>query len=203
MNISVEKSANKTNLIFPNDSKNKRLKLMVIFSPIFIACFDNGTYELEFLKKTIDKSKFSYGLYPEFFNDFDIIRYRKSYEGYEIVEDIFLNKDNKIVFTINPMDDLYIKALVSLIDKLIIDDKSNNYFIDYFDKMRDDIVINGRRSIIANGIKGFYLSKYVLVWMIDLCNYIKNNNPDIYPDVLPIYELSSNLKTIRTKKSPS
>ncbi len=203
MSLNIEKSTNKTNFVFPNDSENKRLKLMVILSPIFIASFDNGAYELEFFKKNIGKSKFAYGLYPEFFNNFDIKRYREAYENYDVIEDIYLNKDNEIVFTINPMDDVYIKALASLIQGLIIDDKANNYLTDYFAKMRDDIVINGRRSIIANGIQAFYLSKYVLVWMMDLCNHIKDNNPKLYPYVLPIYELSSNLKTIQTKRSPS
>lgn len=99
------------------------------------------------------------------------------------------------------MNDIYIKALSSLIEAIIIDDKSNEYFTNYFAKIRDDIVINGRRSIIANGIQGFYLSKYIVVWMINLCDYIKKNNQKIYKDTIPIYELSNNLKSIRTNIS--
>ena len=99
------------------------------------------------------------------------------------------------------MDDIYVKALSSLIEAIIIDDKVSEYFTNYFAKIRDDIVINGKRSIIANGIQGFYLSKYIVVWMMDLCNYLKKNNPKIYKDIIPIYELSNNLKSIRTNKS--
>ena len=57
MNVAIEKSYDSIKLIFPNDIESKRLKLLVILSPIFIASFDNGTYELEFLKNTIKKSK--------------------------------------------------------------------------------------------------------------------------------------------------
>lgn len=201
MNISIEKSHGSIKLIFPNDIKSKRLRLLVILSPIFIASFDNSTYELEFLKNTIKESKYPYGLYPNFFNDFNIKDYRDSYENYKFREDIFLNFKNEIEFIVNPMNDIYVKALSGLIEALIIDDKSNEYFTNYFAKIRDDIVINGRRSIIANGIQGFYLSKYIVVWMMDLCNYLKKNNPKIYKDIIPIYELSNNLKSIRTNKS--
>ena len=95
------------------------------------------------------------------------------------------------------MDEKYIVALKTLIESLIINEKSNKYWTEFFKKIRNDIVINGRRSILANGIQGFYLNKYVLVWMIDLCDYIKINNPEDYQNLIPIYELSSNLKTIR------
>lgn len=201
MNVAIEKSYDSIKLIFPNDIESKRLKLLVILSPIFIASFDNGTYELEFLKNTIKKSKYPYGLYPNFFNDFNIKKYRDSYDSYKVKEDIFLNSNNEIEFVVNPMNDIYIKALSSLIEAIIIDDKSNEYFTNYFAKIRDDIVINGRRSIIANGIQGFYLSKYIVVWMINLCDYIKKDNQKIYKDTIPIYELSNNLKSIRTNIS--
>lgn len=70
----------------------------------------------------------------------------------------------------------------------------------YFKEIRDDIVINGRRSILANGIQAFYLSKYVVVWMLDLISFIKEKNPGAFKYLLPIYKLASNLKTPRNLK---
>ena len=99
------------------------------------------------------------------------------------------------------MEEKYVIALKNLIEGLILDSEANKYWDDYFKKIRNDIVINGRRSIIANGIQGFYLNKYVLVWMMDLCDYIKENNSNLYEDILPIYNLSSNLKTIADSKN--
>lgn len=199
--ISVEKNQDFIRLIFPSDDKYKRLRLLVILSPIFIASFDSGKNQLEFLKNTIDNSKFAYGLYPKFFESFDIDDYRKSYKDYQVKEDIYLNENKDIEFVVNPMDDSYLDSLTCLIDKLIIDENNLNYFLDYFSKIRNDIVINGRRSILANGIQGFYLSKYVVVWMIDLCDYLLRDNPDLYEKLNPIYSLSNNLKTISQVKS--
>ena len=171
------------------------MKLLVTLSPILIAAFDNGSYELEFLRKIIEKSKFPYGLYPKFFDDFDIDQYKKAYDLYEVKEDIYLNDENNVEFIINPLDDIYINGLVAVIEGVIINQKSNDYFTDYFKEMRDDIVINGRRSILANGIQAFYLSKYAVVWMIDLCDYVLENFPDKKDDISPIYKLANNLKT--------
>lgn len=195
MTINVEKYDDHIKIIFPNDKENKNLKLLVTLSPILIAVFDNGSYELEFLRKIIEKSKFPYGLYPKFFDDFDIDQYKKAYDLYEVKEDIYLNDENNVEFIINPLDDIYINGLVAVIEGVIINQKSNDYFTDYFKEMRDDIVINGRRSVLANGIQGFYLSKYVVVWMIDLCKYVKENFPDKKDDISPIYKLANNLKT--------
>ncbi|WP_394012015.1 hypothetical protein [Anaerococcus cruorum] len=186
---------------FLNDGDNNRLRLLVTLSPIFIACFDNGNYELEFLKNTIKKSDYPYGLYPNFFEGFDKDSYFKTYENKKSNEDIILKRDGSIDFYVNPMEEKYIIALKNLIEGLILDSEVNKYWNDYFKKMRNDIVINGRRSIIANGIQGFYLNKYVLVWMMDLCDYIKENNPNLYEDILPIYHLSSNLKTMVDSKN--
>ena len=198
--LDIEKNKDFIKYSFLNDRYNNRLRLLVTLSPIFIACFDNGTYELEFLKNTIEKSAYPYGLYPNFFEGFDRDSYFKAYENKSIKEDIILNKDGYVDFYANPMDEKYIIALRSLIEGLILDSEANKYWNDYFKKMRNDIVINGRRSIIANGIQGFYLNKYVLVWMMDLCEYIKENNPKLYEYILPIYNLSSNLKTIAASK---
>ena len=197
MTLEIEKNKDFVKIIFPNDLEYKRLRLLVTLSPILIASFDNGSYELEFLKKLIEKSEFPYALYPNFFQGFSIENYRKSYENYNSAEDIFLNKENNIEFTINPMDNQYINALTSIIENIIIDPKANYYFTDYFKEIRNDIVINGRRSILANGIQGFYLSKYVVVWMIDIVNFIKENNPDAYKDLVLIENLTNNLKTPR------
>ncbi|MDY2927989.1 hypothetical protein [Anaerococcus sp.] len=82
-----------------------------------------------------------------------------------------------------------------LIEKLIEDDKNRNKLLTYFDKIRNDIVINGRRSILANGIQAFYLSKYVLVWMIEIMDKLmdKGKKSEIY--LKPLYERLTNLKT--------
>ena len=87
-----------------------------------------------------------------------------------------------------------------MIDSLIEDKNNRKNLLKYFDKMRDDIVINGRRSIIANGIQAFYLNKYVVVWIIDLINFIKENNPDSYKYLQAIFDLINNLKTPRLSK---
>lgn len=197
MTLEIEKNKDYVKVIFPNDLEYKRLRLLVILSPILIASFDNGYNELEFLKNSIKKSKFQYGLYPNFFQGFSIEDYRKSYSNYNPVEDIFLNKENNIEFKVNPMENQFINALASIIENVIIDHKANYYFTDYFKEIRNDIVINGRRSILANGIQGFYLSKYVVVWMIDIINFIKENNPKAYEDLKIIEFLANNLKTPR------
>lgn len=193
--MNIEKNKDYIKLIFPNDGDNNNLKLLVTLSPIFIASFDSGKKELEYLNKTIEKSKFPYGLYPTFFSNFDIDDYKKAYEDYEVEEDIYLNEENNIEFKVNPLDDIYLNSLIALIKGIILDEKSNEYFTKYFDQMRDDIVRNGRRSILANGIQGFYLSKYVVVWMLDLCQYVIDNHPAKKDDIMAIYELANTLKT--------
>lgn len=199
--IDIEKNKDFIKYSFLNDEDNNKLRLLVTLSPIFIACFDNGSYELEFLKNTIKKSDYPYGLYPNFFEGFDKDSYFKEYENKEVNEDIILKRDGAIDFYVNPMEEKYVIALKNLIEGLILDSEANKYWNDYFKKIRNDIVINGRRSIIANGIQGFYLNKYVLVWMMDLCDYLKENNYNLYEDILPIYHLSSNLKTIADSKN--
>lgn len=194
--MNIEKTKEYTKLIFPNDEENNNLKLLVTLSPIFIASFDSGKNELEYLSKTIEKSKFPYGLYPNFFADFDIEEYKKAYKNYQVEEDIYLNEQNNIEFRINPIKYIYLDSLIALIEALIIDEKSNQHFTKYFAEMRDDIVRNGRRSILANGIQGFYLSKYVVVWMIDLCQYVKDHQPEKRESIVPIYDLANNLKTL-------
>lgn len=193
--MNIEKNKDYTKLIFPNDEENNNLKLLVTLSPIFIASFDSGKNELEYLSKTIEKSKFPYGLYPDFFADFDIEEYKKAYKNYQVEEDIYLNEQNNIEFRINPIDHKYLDSLIVLIETIILDKKSNEHFTKYFAQMRDDIVRNGRRSILANGIQGFYLSKYVVVWMLDLCQYVIDNHPAKKDDIMAIYELANTLKT--------
>lgn len=197
--IEISKRSDYIKYSFDNDKDNKRLKLLIILSPIFIASFDNGDYELEFLNNTIENSKFPYGLYPHFFDGFDKDHYRDSYKNYDLAEDIFLTLDEKIEFYVNPMDDEYVLALKTLLEKLILDDNNLNELLIYFELIRDDIVRNGRRSILANGIQGFYLQKYVVVWMIELCNKITDQNPSLNSQLNPIFELANNLKTPRQK----
>ena len=193
--MNIEKNKEYTKLIFPNDEENNNLKLLVTLSPIFIASFDSGKNELEYLSKTIEKSKFPYGLYPNFFADFDIYDYKKAYKNYQVEEDIYLNEQNNIEFRINPIDHIYLDSLIVLIETIILDKKSNEHFTKYFAQMRDDIVRNGRRSILANGIQGFYLSKYVVVWMLDLCQYVMDHHPEKKDHIRPIYNLANTLKT--------
>ena len=183
-----------------NDDKNDKLKLLVILSPIFIASFDNGNTKLEFLKKTIEKSSYPYGLYPNFFDNFSKELYFAEYKNwakYSIKEDIILNEDGTLDFYINPLPDSYLLSLIAMIDCLIEDDSNRKVLLKYFDKMRNDIVINGRRSILANGIEAFYLNKYVVVWMLELIDFIKNNNPSKAPYLKAIEDAVNKLKTPR------
>ncbi|WP_276882443.1 hypothetical protein [Anaerococcus tetradius] len=178
--------------VIKNDDEDQMLKLLVILSPIFLATFDSSKEELGFFKEKLDDSNFPYGLYPEFF-PFSENDYRSFYENIENKEDIYLNKDREIEFSLNPLLDKYILALAYLIEHLIVDDKNRNALLAYFDEIRNDIVINGRRSILANGIQAFYLSKYVLVWMIDFCeNLMEEKEGELFLD--PIYERINSLK---------
>lgn len=190
-------------LTIVNDNDNDKLKLLVILSPIFIAAFDNGKYELEFLKKNIETSPYPFALYPSFINNFDKKNYLAVYKSRDktiLTEDIILKADNTIDFYFNTLENKYLISLLSMVDSLIEDKNNRKNLLKYFDKMRDDIVINGRRSIIANGIQAFYLNKYVVVWIIDLINFIKDNNPDSYKYLQAIFDLINNLKTPRLSK---
>ena len=181
-----------------NDPDNEKLKLLVILSPIFIAGFDNGNVELEFLKKTIENSSYPYALYPNFFGDFDKEEYFNAYRNKDrekITEDIILREYKTIEFYFNSLPEVYLKSLLAMVGALIEDDKNRQRLLQYFDQMRDDIVINGRRSILANGIRAFYLNKYVVVWMLDLFAFIQKNKADVSSYLNPIMDLVNSLKT--------
>lgn len=181
-----------------NDPEDEKLKLLVILSPIFIAAFDNGNVELEFLKKTIENSSYSFALYPDFFGNFDKEEYFKAYEDKDegkITEDIILRENKIIEFYFNSLPEAYLKSLLAIVDGLIEDDSNRHNLLQYFDQMRDDIVINGRRSILANGIQAFYLNKYVVVWMLDLFAFIQKNKADVSSFLNPIMDLVNDLKT--------
>lgn len=187
-------------LTIVNDNDLEKLKLLVILSPIFISAFDNGNYELEFLRETIENSSYPFALYPNFFESFNKCQYFKDYRGNDnenITEDIILREDKAIEFYFNSLPEIYLKSLLAMVDALIEDDSNRQMLLQYFDQIRDDIVINGRRSILANGIQAFYLNKYVVVWMLDLINFIKENDPDSYKYLQPIFDLINNLKTPR------
>lgn len=190
---------NQIKISFKSDKNFDRLRLLVILSPIFIASFDNGKYKLEFLEKTIEKSNFKYGLYEKFFDDFSVDDYFNFYQNHKKNEDIILDSNFNINFSVNLMDDKYLLGLLVLIDDLIVDEKTCQDLLDYFAKIRDDIVINGRRSILANGIQAFYLAKYLVSWALDLYEIIRKNFPDDYYYIKDIYELTNNLKTISNK----
>ncbi len=181
-----------------NDPDDEKLRLLVILSPIFIAAFDNGNIELEFLKKTIENSSYPFALYPDFFGNFDKDQYFKAYETKDegkITEDIILRENKIIEFYFNSLPEAYLKSLLAMVDGLIEDDSNRRNLLQYFDQMRDDIVINGRRSILANGIQAFYLNKYVVVWMLDLFAFIQKNKADVLPYLNPIMDLVNSLKT--------
>lgn len=180
---------------FKTDPDYKKLRLLVILSPIFIAIFDNGKTDLEFFRNNLTKSNFTYGLYEKFFQDFSLKDYLSFYQNHEKNEDIMVDENLTVSFTINEMDPVYILALAALIEGLILDDKTREELLDYFAKMRNDIVINGRRSILANSIQAFYLSKYVVAWALDLYKIIEKDHPDLYSYIIPIYKLTDNLKT--------
>lgn len=188
-------------IIFENDKENEIAYILTILSPVFIACFDNGYGELSFLRDSIVESKFPYGLNP-FFSKI----YRQGFDFEKISidqspnDDICLDPNKMVNFTVNPMEDMHLKSLLCLIDKLVLDDSNRKKLLEYFDGVDYYILINGRRSILANGIQAFYLRKYVAVWMIDLIKLVLENNPEYKIILKPIYDLTSNLKTPRIAK---
>lgn len=179
--------------LIPADEKLDRLRLLVILSPILIATFDSSSKELSFFRKQIAKSSFPYGLYPNFFT-FNEENYRDFYKNNPILEDIYLGEDRFITFAINPLKDDYILALDFLLEKLILDKENSSKLLAYFQEIRDDIVINGRRSILANGIQAFYLSKYVLVWDLILFEGLMEKYKEEISYLRPIYDRVSILK---------
>lgn len=188
------KKENQIKITFKSDKDFNKLKLLIILSPIFIASFDSGKDELEFFKKNLTKSNFTFGIYENFFEYFDFSSYLNFYESHKKTEDIMINSNYKVDFKLNFLSDTYILSLVALLEGLILDDKTCNELLKYFDKIRNDIIINGRRSILANGIQAFYLSKYVVVWALDLYQIIEKSNPKLYDFVKEISILNNNLK---------
>lgn len=196
----LEKTNQKEKVIinFENDKKNEILRLLVILSPIFITIFDNST-SLEFFRENLGKSNFEYGLYPNFFEDFSKEKYFEFYKNHEKFEDIILNEDESIDFTINFLEDKYILALSSLIE-VIFSKYNRKNLIRYFKEIRNDIVINGRRSILANDIYAFYLSKYLVNWALDLMKIARYKDKERYFYIEEIYKLTNNLKRPTIKK---
>ena len=178
---------------FKCDKDFERLKLLVILSPIFIAIFDSSHERMANYKAYLEKSNFTYGIYPNFFS-FDLKSYFDFYKSHKKFEDIMLDESLNINFSINALDDSYILALFFFLDELICNKENRKYYLDYFREIRDDIVINGRRSILANGDRAFYLSKYVLVRMLDIIAdlYEKSDQSKLYLN--PISNSINNLK---------
>lgn len=190
----LEKTDHEEKIIlnFKNDKDNETLRLLVILSPIFITIFDNST-NLEFFRKNLEKSNFEYGLYPNFFENFSKEKYFEFYRNHEKIEDIILNEDDSIDFTINFLEVKYILALASLIE-VIFSKYNRKNLIRYFKEIRNDIVINGRRSILANDIYAFYLSKYLVNWALDLMKIARYKDKERYFYIEEIYKLTNNLK---------
>ena len=175
-----------------NDKNFESLRLLVILSPIFITIFDNST-SLEFFRKNLEESNFEYGLYPNFFEGFSKDAYFEFYRKNEKKEDIILNENNEINFTINLVEDKYILSLISLIE-VIFSKYNRKNLIEYFEEIRNDIVINGRRSILANDIYAFYLSKYLVNWALDLMKIARYKDKNRFKYINDIYKLTNNLK---------
>ncbi|MDU5913666.1 MAG: hypothetical protein E6Z21_05235 [Anaerococcus vaginalis] len=190
----LEKTDQKEKIILniKNDKENETLRLLVILSPIFITIFDNST-SLEFFRENLEKSNFDYGLYPNFFEDFSKEKYFEFYKNHEKFEDIILDEDENIDFTINFLEDKYILALASFIE-VIFSKYNRKNLIRYFKEIRNDIVINGRRSILANDIYAFYLSKYLVNWALDLMKIARYKDKERYFYIEEIYKLTNNLK---------
>ena len=190
----LEKTSEEEKIIinFKNDKENETLRLLVILSPIFITIFDNST-NLEFFRENLEKSNFKYGLYPNFFEDFSKEKYFEFYENHKKIEDIILNKDESIDFTINYIENKYILALLAMIE-VIFSKYNRKNLINYFKEIRNDIVINGRRSILANDIYAFYLSKYLVNWALDLMKIARYKDEKRYFYIKEIYKLTNNLK---------
>ncbi|KWZ90754.1 hypothetical protein HMPREF3224_01755 [Anaerococcus hydrogenalis] len=190
----LEKTDHEEKIIlnFKNDKDNETLRLLVILSPIFITIFDNST-NLEFFRENLEKSNFEYGLYPNFFENFSKEKYFEFYRNHEKIEDIILNEDDSIDFTINFLEVKYILALASLIE-VIFSKYNRKNLIRYFKEIRNDIVINGRRSILANDIYAFYLSKYLVNWALDLMKIARYKDKERYFYIEEIYKLTNNLK---------
>lgn len=190
----LEKTDHEEKIIlnFKNDKDNETLRLLVILSPIFITIFDNST-SLEFFRENLEKSNFDYGLYPNFFENFSKEKYFEFYKNHEKFEDIILNEDDSIDFTINFLEVKYILALASLIE-VIFSKYTRKNLIRYFKEIRNDIVINGRRSILANDIYAFYLSKYLVNWALDLMKIARYKDKERYLYIDEIYKLTNNLK---------
>lgn len=198
--VSFKESPSKDKIVIniENDKDDEILHLLVIFSPIFITIFDNST-SLEFFKKSLEDSNFDYGLYPYFFEGFDKKSYFDFYKYRKKNEDIILNEDQSIDFTINYIEDKYLISLISLME-VVFNPYNRKVFLDYFKKIRNDIVINGRRSILANDIYAFYLSKYLINWALDLMKIARYKDKKRFELIKPIYELTNNLKRPIIKK---
>ncbi|WP_276877691.1 hypothetical protein, partial [Anaerococcus hydrogenalis] len=131
--------------------------------------------------------------YPNFFQDFSEKSYFEFYKNHSKKEDIILNENNRIAFTINLIEDKYILSLIALIE-VIFSKYTRKNLISYFKEIRNDIVINGRRSILANDIYAFYLSKYLVNWAIDLMKIARYKDKDRFIYINEIYKLTNNLK---------
>lgn len=183
--------------IYLKDSPDHQvLRLLVILSPIIISCFDTGKEELEFFKEGLKLSNFKYGLYPNFFEGFDLKTYFDFYESHPKNEDILLEEGGEITFNLNYLEEDFLLSLSALIACLILNEKNRQSLLTYFAAMRNDIVINGRRSILANGIQAFYLNKYVAVWTMDLGELIKKTSAKDFEYFMPVLEATSSLKRL-------
>lgn len=190
--FSYTKDDDKIIINIENDENNEILKLLIILSPIFITIFDNSTC-LNFFRENLSKSNFPYGLYPTFFEGFSKDSYFDFYKDHDKNEDIILNFDNTIDFTINYVKDMYLFSLLALME-VLFEKYTRRRLLTYFKKIRNDIVINGRRSILANDIYAFYLSKYLVNWGLDLMRIAKYKDYKRYLLIRPTYKLTNSLK---------
>ncbi|MDO4594311.1 MAG: hypothetical protein Q4B52_02935 [Tissierellia bacterium] len=169
-----------------------KVKLLAILSPLFMTMFNSDNFS--FFNFLNERSKYQFAIFPNFF-DFDESKYMKHLEEDKLYEDIIYGKD--IIYRINFMKDHYLTALIALLFYYIEDDKKRIELLDYFSGMKDRTVINGRRSALANGLRGFYLSKYIAVWLKDLFEEIKEEDKHYFSYIKEVYELNENLRDIR------
>ncbi|MDD7382979.1 MAG: hypothetical protein SOZ89_01260 [Peptoniphilaceae bacterium] len=175
-----------------DDFAEEKIKLLVTLSPIFNAIFDNGKKDeyCSFLKDLSKKSKYEYALYDNFFSDFNLKNIEKNTTEFE---DINI-KDGFICFKFNNLANKYILGLVSMIETLVLNTSQRKLLLNYFKDLSDVIVKNSRRAVISNGNRAFILSKYVVVWFMELVKIIRIKFPDNYKYVKAIENLNLNLK---------
>lgn len=185
------KDENITHYKISFDYSYENFSLLCILSPILFCIFDNSSGEYVFLRNLWNNHRYDFGIFPEIF-PFDYDYYKKNRDEND---DIYV--DDKINFTINKITKKDLFSLLILIDILILD-KSMNYKLNsYFSKMRNQTIINGRRSILKNDLYAFYLSKYICVWIKEIFKIIRLLYPNEYKYLKYLNDLNEELSHLK------